>query len=419
MKAIEAKSHGRILFLIGSETETMKMHKGNFTLYWWIAVTLVVILVFWLLAAGGFSGVSASTGAFLLGLAAASGWWASHRHFMPHNAAANRLRVNSAGLDRTHRQAITILSGQVETARVQTEDAIVALASRFSGIANKLETAVAASQNAAGGLTGGGQDGVLTMLAQSRTELTAVMDTLNSVQQSRDVMLSEICGLMKYTDEMRNMAADVAAIALQTKLLALNAAVEAARAGEAAKGFGVVADEVRKLSALSSEAGKMMTDKVGAINAAISAVSGAAKLSAEQDARSALQCESVIQNVLSRFRDSTSRLSDSADILQRESDGIRAEVSDVLVSLQFQDRVSQILAHVRTSLEELGERVGRQLQQREGSEGSPEDIRMWLDQMAQSYSTEEQRHVHREVQRNTKPESGVVYFEEAAWRKRS
>ena len=405
-----------VFSLNNSRTETMETHKGNFTLYWWTAVTLIVMFTFGLLAAGGFHRAMAAVGAFLVGLAVSSGWWVSRRHFALLNAAASRHLVSSAGLDQAHRQAISILSGQIETARVQTEDAIVALASRFSGIANKLESAVAASQNAAGGLTGSGQDNVLTMLAQSRTELMTVTDTLKSVQQSRDAMLTEICGLMKYTDEMRNMAADVAAIALQTKLLALNAAVEAARAGEAAKGFGVVADEVRKLSALSSEAGKKMANKVNAINAAISTVSGAAKRSAEQDARSALQCESIIQNVLSRFRDSTSRLSDSADILQRESGGIRDEVSDVLVSLQFQDRVSQILSHARASLEELCEHVGQQLQQREGS---PEDIRRWLDQMAQSYSTEEQRQVHREVQRNPIPDSGVVYFEEAAWRKRS
>ncbi len=395
----------------------METYKGNFTLYWWTAVALGMALTVALLTAGGFGRADAAVGALLIGTAASSGWWMSRRH----SSLANRKAAGSdnnlaAGLNKVHRQAVTILSEQIESARVQTEDAITALAARFSGIADKLEAAVTASQNAAGGLTGGGNDSVLTMLAQSRTELTAVIDALKSVQRSRDAMLAEVRGLVRYTDEMRDMAADVAAIALQTKLLALNAAVEAARAGEAAKGFGVVADEVRKLSSLSSEAGKKMADKVGVINAAINKVSGAAEQSAKQDARSALQCESIIQDVLTRFRDSTSRLSDSADILQRESAGIRDEVSDVLVSLQFQDRVSQILSHVRASLDELCERVGQQLQQRDGSSAN---IGRWLDEMATTYSTEEQRHIHREVQRNVRPDSDVIYFEEAACRKRS
>ncbi len=395
----------------------METYKGNFTLYWWMAVALGMALTVALLTAGGFGHANAAVGALLIGAAASSGWWMSRRHFsLVNRNAADSDNNLAAGLNKVHRQAITILSEQVESARVQTEDAITALAARFSGIADKLEAAVAASQNAAGGLTGGGNDSVLTMLAQSRTELTTVIDTLKSVQRSRDAMLAEVRGLVRYTDEMRDMAADVAAIALQTKLLALNAAVEAAHAGAAGKGFGIVADEVRKLSALSSEAGKKMADKVGVINAAINKVSGAAEHSAKQDAQSALQCESVIQNVLARFQDATSRLSDSADILQRESSGIRDEVSDVLVSLQFQDRVSQILSHVRTSLGELSERIGQQPEQREGSSMN---VGRWLDEMAQTYSTEEQRHIHREVQRNSRPDSDVIYFEEAACRKRS
>ncbi len=395
----------------------METYKGNFTLYWWTAVALGMTLTVALLTEASFNRVDAVLGALLIGFAASSGWWASQFHL----AAVKRKTAESdndsaAGLAGVHRRAVLILSGQIEIARVQTEDAITALTARFSGIAHKLETAVAASQNAAGGLTGSGRDSVLTMLAQARTELMTVIDTLKSVQRSRDVMLTEVRGLVRYTEEMKGMAADVAAIALQTKLLALNAAVEAARAGEAAKGFGVVADEVRKLSALSSEAGKKMADKVGIINAAISTVSGAAERSAKQDAQSALQCESVIQNVLTRFQDATTRLSESADILQRESGGIRDEVSDVLVSLQFQDRVSQILSHVRISLDELCERVGQQLRQPEESSTS---VGSWLDEMVQTYSTEEQRHIHREVQRNSRPDSDVIYFGEAVCRKRS
>jgi len=393
-----------------------EMHKGDFVLYVSIPVMFAVALAMVLLG-GDFTLVSAMAGSLLAGSAVASAWWIFRRrsaHPGTENTASGESFI--AGLGRMHRQAVTILSGQIESSRVQTEDAITALTARFSGIADKLESAVTASQDAAGGLNGGGNDSVLSLLTRSRTELTTVTDTLKSVQQSRNTMLAEIRGLAQYTNELRDMAADVASIALQTKLLALNAAVEAARAGTSAKGFAVVADEVRKLSTLSSEAGKKMADKVGLINKAIVNVTGSAERSAAEDTQSVLQCESTIQNVLTRFQDTTSRLSESADILQRESGGIRDEISDVLVSLQFQDRVSQILAHVRTSLEELSVRLGRQLQEREGSSA---DVGKWLDEMAKTYTTEEQRHIHREARRDSRPDSDVIYFEEAVCRKRS
>jgi len=392
----------------------METQEKNLARYWWSAVVLGVSLAAALLAAIGFRWTEALSCAALIGVAACAGWWAAHRVRSLTPTSRGEADVPS-DLIPLHRKAVSILSAQIETARVQTEDAIVALTARFSGIANKLEAAVAASQNAAGGLADHGQESVIAMLAQSRLDLTAVVDTLKSVQRSRDAMLAEICGLVRYTNEMQDMAADVAAIAFQTKMLALNAAVEAAHAGSSARGFAVVADEIRKLSALSSEAGKKISDKVGIVNSAIAAVSDASERSGKEEAQSALHCESVIQNVLANVGDATSRLSQSADILRNESTGIRDEVSDVLISLQFQDRVNQILTHVRTSLDEFSQCVEQELQQHDGS---VDGIAALLDEMAQTYSTEEQRRNHHELHAGADVDSDVVFFGEAACQKR-
>ncbi len=48
-------------------------------------------------------------------------------------------------------QALPIWTKQVETARTQTEEAIVALSGRFAGIVNRLDLALDASQHNSGG----------------------------------------------------------------------------------------------------------------------------------------------------------------------------------------------------------------------------------------------------------------------------
>jgi methyl-accepting chemotaxis protein len=50
--------------------------------------------------------------------------------------------------------------------------------------------------------------------------------------------------------------------AAQTSMLSLNASIEAARAGQHGRGFTQVADEVRELSARSSEAAKLIRDRI-------------------------------------------------------------------------------------------------------------------------------------------------------------
>ncbi|WP_422630805.1 methyl-accepting chemotaxis protein [Pseudomonas mucidolens] len=285
-----------------------------------------------------------------------------------------------------------IWAKQVESSRQQTEEAIVSLANRFTGIATRLQETVQASQHAAGELDGQAADGALKVLARSDSELSQVINSLKATQTSRDQTLVQVRSLTAYTGELRTMAADVAAIAAQTNLLALNAAIEAARAGEAGRGFAVVADAVRSLSSKSSETGQQMSAKVDIINNAITELVQAASSNADQDSQSVAASENSIQLVLARFQNITGRLAESADLLKQESYGIRDEMTEVLVNLQFQDRVSQILSHVRDNMHALHDHLLQASQAPDQAVGV--DARQWLERMEATYATDEQRRTH-------------------------
>ncbi len=308
------------------------------------------------------------------------------------HAAEHPGHKNSAQLNEVILGAMPIWAKQVESSRQQTETAIVSLTSRFTGISSRLEDTVQASQLAAGELAGSSSGGAVQVLAQSEGELVKVIDSLKTTQASRDETLAQVRNLTAYTGELRTMAADVAAIAAQTNLLALNAAIEAARAGEAGRGFAVVADAVRSLSSKSSETGQQMSAKVDIINTAITQLVQAASSGADQDSHSVSASEQSIQQVLERFKNVTGRLADSADMLQRESFGIRDELTEVLVSLQFQDRVSQILSHVRDNIEDL--HVHMQQASQSPEQAVSIDARQWLARMETTYATDEQRRNH-------------------------
>ncbi|MDH4284044.1 MAG: methyl-accepting chemotaxis protein [Gallionellaceae bacterium] len=206
-----------------------------------------------------------------------------------------------------------------------------------------------ASEAAAEGIDGG----LVSTFSSSERDLGKVVNSLRDTMQSKEIMLKEIHNLQHFIAELEKMATDVAGIADQTNLLALNAAIEAARAGESGRGFAVVADEVRKLSTLSKETGKQISEKVKVISEAIHAAVQTSEQTASTEERAVGDSEAAISSVLGNFRQITNGLSESSGILRKESDGIKNEIAQSLVQLQFQDRVSQILCHVRDNIDSL------------------------------------------------------------------
>lgn len=336
-------------------------------------------------------------------VAIAAALWASshfHRHLQRNSAereepaTTNTLARSIVGLEQVCEKALPIWSQQIENSRQQTEAAMIDLTQRFSGLASKLEEAVNASHLAAGELGDANSRGMAGVLSESQQQLNEVVAILHSAQANRDAMLAEIKSLTTYTIELNTMAMDVAKIASQTNLLALNAAIEAARAGEAGRGFAVVADEVRNLSRLSSETAQKMTEKVDTINTAIGRAFQIAENAAARDHASALNSEQTIEQVLTRFRHATDSLAESASLLQNESTEIHLEISNVIVSLQFQDRVSQILSHVRQNMESLSNHLVTSEQNSQAGGPTQIDANRWLAEMELSYATDEQRNIH-------------------------
>ncbi|OIQ96412.1 methyl-accepting chemotaxis protein 1 [mine drainage metagenome] len=290
-------------------------------------------------------------------------------------------------------ELLPLWAKQIESGRGQMESAVVGLTDVFSGIVDRLDASVRASDSAAEGVDGG--QGLVSVLGQSETRLNSLIASLRVAMKHKQEMVAEVNGLLDFIVELRKMAMDVAAIADQTNLLALNAAIEAARAGEVGRGFAVVADEVRKLSGLSKETGKRISEKVETISKAIAGAVAAARSNAAQEAGSLSGSETVVQGVLGDFRQVTAALVESSGILRSESATIKSQLAEALVQLQFQDRVSQILSHVRDSVNILPSRLEQSHADFfRGGMPAPVDAQALIDELARSYATQEERLNH-------------------------
>ena len=326
---------------------------------------------------------------------------------------AERFNAYLASLEELSQQLLPVWSRQIESGRSQMEQAIVGLTGAFSGIVERLEVSVRTADAAVGNAGGdGGEDGLVAVFSRSEERLHSLIASLRSAMAHKEEMVGEVKRLQQFVVELQRMAVDVAGIADQTNLLALNAAIEAARAGDAGRGFAVVADEVRKLSGQSKTTGLTMGETVQTISQAIERAVASAESTASSDTQSLQASEQVVSEVLNDFRQITDGLVESGHILRNESAGIQHQVADALVQLQFQDRVSQILCHVRDSVEQLPAAL----------QASPADpaLDQWpvpiavdvlLTSLSGSYATAEERALHHgESYGSADSESDITFF---------
>ena len=281
-----------------------------------------------------------------------------------------------------------VWSSQIEYARNHSGDSITAMASRFANIVQRVNS-----------LTAGGADGsreeLVALLNTSGRELHNVLDLLRATLENREALVRELSGLSQFTESLAKMASDVSAIAKQTNLLALNAAIEAARAGDQGRGFAVVADEVRKLSDLSSRTGDQISKTIATVNTALSSSLERAVSSATADGQALASSETLIESTIDQMGSALSKVLDSAGHLQNENQAIGSEIEELLVALQFQDRVSQILSHISADIDRLKTSLDSQeAAKQRGANPEPFDTRSWMTRLEQTYTTQEQYALH-------------------------
>ena len=302
-------------------------------------------------------------------------------------------------------QTLPLWSQQIHSARDHTEEAISALSERFANLAVRIQQSLGNGHEREAG------NRLVALLSTSQHELDMIIMALREAMASKESLLKEVMELSNFTDQLQDMAQDVADIAKQTNLLALNAAIEAARAGESGRGFAVVADEVRKLSSMSGETGQRIGETVTIVNGAIHKTLNISREYAKTDAVTLNNASDVIKGVITRFHHSASGIVSHNDAMRSQSEIVAQDIAEVLVSLQFHDRISQMLGHVSGNIDKLlGHIHSSNEQRRLGQQPVPLDVDRWLDELAQTYTMPEQHDIHRGEAPGKRNDSEITFF---------
>ncbi|MFM0228296.1 methyl-accepting chemotaxis protein [Paraburkholderia dipogonis] len=238
--------------------------------------------------------------------------------------------------------------------------------------------------------------GTVKQNADNARQASSLAANASEIANKGSAVVGQVVGTMGDINQSSARIADIISIiegiAFQTNILALNAAVEAARAGEEGRGFAVVAGEVRSLaqrssaaakeikelidtsvervqsgSALVDEAGRTMTEIIGAVQRVTDIMGEIAAASEEQSsgidqvARAVTQMDEVTQQnaalveeaaaAASSLEDQAGKLRTAVAVFQLEEGGYKAPVSapPKRASTPLRSVVARKVSHARAA----------------------------------------------------------------------
>ncbi|WP_051303584.1 methyl-accepting chemotaxis protein [Psychromonas aquimarina] len=258
------------------------------------------------------------------------------------------LKIEQAVSDFEHLfvEVIPVIEKQINVSKDFVEKEITTLTDTFVLMTEQISQ-IEANQS-------GGRGSLIDhLLTDSKAVLLQVFEELNRLNDAEMSMVEEIRTLSAHTLQLDEMAKEVRSVAENINLLALNAAIEAARAGEQGRGFAVVADEVRKLAQSSAATGKRISSTVSAINDAMKSTLATVEVTRNSDEKSICELETHIEGVLSEIKESLTLFEKSTEILTENNCKVQEDIYQVITTLQFQDRVCQMLEHAKSNLNDL------------------------------------------------------------------
>lgn len=191
-------------------------------------------------------------------------------------------------------------------------------------------------------------------------EYKSAMTKTASVFQSLEVFHKELSDNLKAVTgrvkQISRFVEDIKEIASESKILAINAAIQARKAGESGRKFSVVAGEMRNLADMSARSAVNIREIAGDSTAAVTVLQDKIAVQIGQSLAEMEHAEKNLKAAFGQFSQFADNISDAIKMLTLRYQAISQDIEDAVVSLQFQDVVSQEIDEIYFSMQDFNEK---------------------------------------------------------------
>ena len=280
-----------------------------------------------------------------------------------------------------------VMGTQLKETAKQIESAVVEVCCKFQSMADRARAGVSSAAELLAGGENESSASVESLISEaSRTIETLLRHTQDSVAVSNSA-IERIKRVQEATDHIAKSLIQLDDITIGNRLLAVNARIQAVYAGDKAAGFGGVANEIAVQAKRSAE----IVELIRAVSSELRYIANSALTDLQsmvvEDQKAYLKSKTEVDRVLIDFRLMHNSTREFIARMQNESESVAKEISGAVRSLQFQDRISQRIAHVVEELDRIKVDLGAHC-------GNTElDEQRILKQLSESYTMQEERNV--------------------------
>ncbi len=258
----------------------------------------------------------------------------------------------SAGQSRT----LQALIGEVQIVSADMQSNVLEISNRLEAIVETTRQQTKTVDELVTSIQGVNVDGEIIHLPHLAEDLGQTLADLTQKilgLSTRGIsMSSSLNGVLAELGLVEGSVAGIDKINKRTSLLALNAKIEAARAGEAGRGFSVVADEVRELAMAVNQLAVQIKRQIATIGAGLRNTHGLLmEVSTVHMSEENLDAYARIKTVMRCLVEQNAHYAGTLQQTAATTERITADVSAVIVGMQFEDRAKQYLENVCKAIE--------------------------------------------------------------------